>query len=117
MNIIVELDFVESSMMQGDFGNAIRRLESSVRKERQRRSMAGLEGDTAEITVLESILDTIRGKHTLQELKSLLSKSTALSTMLDGKIFLDRFTYNFAYCTDRYFLSYPEYNQKRCDDL
>ncbi len=117
LNLIVELAFVESSVMQGDYRNAIKRIDSRLRKEN--RKLSGRKGGRSadQIAVLSGIRDLLEEKITPESLRKKLSKSGSFMTIPDSARCADRLIYFLEYCRDRYNLNYPEYDQKRCGDL
>ncbi len=117
MNVRVELGIFESAIMQGDFDRIVMRLDRKIRHERDWRTMAGHKEDSEGIKFMQALRDVITGQIKVKTFSERLLINSSFTTVPGHKECLDRIVYYLEYCSDRYNLEYPRYNQKRCNDL
>lgn len=120
MPILSDIEILKSAIIYGDLDDAMalirKRKESLSYVQKRKPSQKVIEYSE----FLDSLESLLRGEMTLEGFKSTLEGMHTIEALLDisgdETKLLDSLYYLLEYSLDRYNVSYPSYDGKRCDD-
>ena len=119
MDLIGDLDIIKSALLMGDVEDALWKIRSSLKRLARRERTGRCGYCSAYRDLLESIDNYLRGTGSPIVIRNNFHRpelQTFFSEVNTDKL-TDTYLFYLEYASDRYAIAYPEFDQKRCDDL
>lgn len=119
MDIVGDMEIIKMALFMGDLKDAMSKIDHTMKKMRRKYDMNHKEIFLFYQNLLQDLRDVLEGKKDPFSLREILqdSRIKPFNTEMDMKVYADSTVFFINYCIDRYNVTYPRYDSKRCNDL